>query len=151
MWDVPRYRIRAYVQGLRRARAWKALKPQNSLRIRRTQAEILVTEGFASPAEVVTCRLILNELTPAGVHVYSSRYFVPGQIIALTVHAPRFFYVQATVVSCAKRSLDHRVLSDDPQSYRVDLKFLFASNEERRAVREYCQDFLGRYLYGNDH
>lgn len=107
----------------------------------------MVTEGFASPAEVIKCRLILNEMSPRGVYVYSSAAFAPGQIVALTVHAPRFFYIQAQIVSCAKRQLDHRVIADDPQTYRIRVEFLFSSDEERRSVLEYCRDFLGKYLY----
>jgi hypothetical protein len=148
MWEVPRYRIRRYLRQLRKTRA-EGKKPERPVfHIKRTQAEITVLEGFAAPKKVVQACVVLNDLTPSGLLLFSSEPFYPGQRINLTLESPKLFYARGHITACKHMSLHQHVVGEHTYPYRVAIRFEFGSHEEELSVRRYCQEIYTRYLYG---
>ena len=146
MYDVPRYRIKAYVQNLRRSRQ-QIQRLTQRIHILRSRAEIRVTDGMTLPFRPVLCRVILNEMTAMGVYLYSSDAISPGQRVSLTIQEPRMFYSRGIVLSCQPVFRSGGVISETPLRYRIAVEFQFQTREEREAVTDYCEGFLRERLY----
>lgn len=116
--------------------------------MRRTMAELKVIEGAAFPPDLMHARVVLNDISPWGLMLFTSEPLREGQTIAITIQEPYLFYAQGKVMSCHQTSLKTRILTEDPHPYRVQIKFEFHSLFERNAVRMYCQEVLKKYLFG---
>jgi hypothetical protein len=149
MWGVPRYRIRAYVEGKKKARQRGPARSRNTFHLKRVRAEIAVLEGIARPTLVAPCRILLNDMTPSGILAFAQQQFVPGQKVAITLDAPRRFFVRGYVVACNRISMDTHVITGEPYEFRLAIRFYFESIAERDAVRAYCEEELARALYAD--
>ncbi len=150
MWEVPRYRIRRYLRKVRKARAEASQVEKPVFHLKRTKAEIAILEGLAAPKAVVQASLILNDLTPFGLMLFSEQPLYVGQRIGLTIDAPKLFYARGTVTACKNMDLHRHIFGEAYYAYRVAIKFEFHSAEEERAVARYCQELYRRHLYGNE-
>ncbi len=148
-WEVPRYRIRAYIRGLKKLETITRNRKKRGYKLRRTLAELKVIEGAAYPVDVVQARVVLNDISSHGLMLFCSRPLREGQLMAITIQEPYLFYAQGKVMSCHQLSLKTSILTDEPFPYRVQIKFEFHSLFERNAVRMYCQEVLKKYLFGN--
>ncbi len=147
MWDVPRYRIRAYVRALKRARSARKGSGDFEMHLKRAKAQVRIIEGFASKTAPTPARMILNELTPLGTYVFTRSPFREGQIIEVTLSEPKLFYVKGRVLSCEKINSDSVILSDDPVPYRVAIAFTFQSMYEREMVKMFIHELKLQELY----
>ena len=147
MWDVPRYRIRAYVRALKRARAARKQPREFELHVKRVRAEVRIVEGFASKTEASPGRMILNDMTPLGTYVFTRTPFREGQVLEVTINEPKLFYVKGRVICCERINPDSVVLSEDPVPYRVAIAFTFQSLYEREMVRSFCHEIKLEELY----
>jgi hypothetical protein len=131
-WDVPSHRIRAYVRAVRRGgSAWRGQAA--SLRLKKATAEIKVAE-----LGLLRTQLLLNELTPRGLTLYSHQRLEPGQQLSIVLDTPRQFYAQAIVVGCSSDpASSFRVLSNNPCAYRLYVEFLFESAIEEQMVQSF--------------
>lgn len=145
-WDVPNYRIRAYVRGLRTVATKKRRLLEMPFHMRRVSGLIKVTDGAALAPDLVPARLILNDLTPKGARIFTSYPLMPGQQIQLTLEHPEYFYVRAQVVHCAQVSVSNKILSPQSFHHRIEIRFTFESDLEILRVRNYCQDIYKRYV-----
>lgn len=137
-WEIPAYRVRAYLRNRtaregRRRRESSAgpsfYRVQGELRLRGRRGE---TRGQA-----VSCRLILNDFGPESVRVFCSRQLPAGSRVELVIEQPRPFYVEAKVVSCDTYSASEAIISSAPHRHRVELSYVFFSDDERRAVLQF--------------
>lgn len=147
MWEVPRYRIRRYLRQLRKTRAEGKKPAKPNFHIKRTRAEIKIIEGFATSRTIIQACVILNDLSPVGLMLFSPEPFQPGQKINLTLESPKLFYAKGHVTACKHMTLHQHVFGEEMFSYRVAIKFDFNSPDEEIAVRRYCQEIYNRYLY----
>lgn len=92
-------------------------------------------------------RFILNDFTEKGVSVFSSQSFSQGQRVGLFIPEPRPFYVAAEISACHIMSLKQNVLTDVPLVYRIALRFLSFTAEERRDVRAFCFEANNRFVW----
>jgi hypothetical protein len=150
MWEVPRYRIRRYLRKVRKARAEAPQEPKQVFHVKRTQAELTLLEGLATRKSVIQASIILNDLTPFGLMLFSEHPLYIGQRVGLTIEAPKLFYARGTVTACKNMELHRHIYGETYYAYRVAIKFEFHSTEEERAVARYCQELYRRHLYGND-
>src|SRR6185295_5501267 len=111
MWDVPRYRIRAYVRALKRARTLEKESRDNRMHFKRASANIRVFEGFGSKTEFTRARMILNEMTVKGTYIFTPKPFQQGELVEVTLNEPRLFYVKGRVISCERMNPDSVILS----------------------------------------
>lgn len=147
MWDVPRYRIRAYVRALKRARAVEKEGRDNRMHVKRVRANIRIFEGFASTTVPTAARMILNDITPKGTYVFSPVPFLQGELVEVTVNQPRMFYVKGRVIACERVNPDSVILSEDPVPYRIAVAFEFQSIYERETVKSFIEHLQLEELY----
>lgn len=147
MWDIPRYRIRAYLKGLHRSRNEPRPNPAASLRLQRTQAEILVKGGLGDPARIILASVVLNDLAPESLTVFAGEGLRLGEQVQVTIRLPRLFFVSGQVTYSRAFNLEPRVFSREAFPYRLRIEFSFRSEDERQAVREHIEE-LQKSLLG---
>ena len=147
MWDIPRYRIRAYLKARRVSQAKRAEKPQLALHFKRTQAEIRFVSRPGTTPQTARAIVILNDLRTEGITVFSNQGFQADQLVQITVSAPRLFYVTGRVTYCRVFEFGSRVVSREAFPYRVKIHFDFRSQHEREAVKMYIEE-LSRTVLG---
>lgn len=156
MWNVPTYRIRAYVRNLRKSRKSTASAKRPPLHLKRSHCELSVQNhsqnvisltGTQDQKRIVPATILLNDITPRGAFVFSSEALTPGTTISMSIQGPRRFYVKARVMTCQQIGV-HGGLIHEGLSYphRIGMLFEFATVEERLAVRRYFDDLALRYL-----
>lgn len=138
MWDVPDHRIKAYLQSLKRPKQSRSpSRFKAKFHVRKVNAELRELEMTEAQDLTIPARALLNDFGPTSIKLFTQTKLRPGHELALTLEAPRRFYVQARVVSCQEIPHAARILSDRPAHYRVELEFLFESQEEAEAVSTY--------------
>ena len=136
MWQASGPRSRSSRKGRGKARI------RNSLHLQRVSAEIRIAPRLGERAEVFTARLILNDFSPKGVGFFTRSPVGVGSDLALTLEHPKRIYLKAHVVWCQEVESTHAVISDQHHRYRVGVKFLFQSEEEEKAIQEFCDEVL---------
>jgi hypothetical protein len=150
MWEVPRYRIRRYLRQVRKQRAEQANRPKPQFHIKRTAAHVRVLDGIAKGLGTMPACVILNDLSPAGLLLFTPDQLQPGQRVSLTLDSPKLFYARGIVTACKNISLHQQVFGENNFAFRTAIRFEFQNPDEERAVRRYCQEIYTRYLYGPD-
>jgi hypothetical protein len=103
---------------------------------------------LAAVPTVAQGRLLLNDISPKGLGLFSDQPIMVGQEIALTIEEPKRFYVRGRVVWCQEADADSHILSSHPFSYRIGLVFLFQNAAEEAQVKAYCDELARDVLYG---
>ncbi len=144
MWEIPRFRIRAYVKAIQKQRSdRRAASNKNNTRMKRTQAQLITSNGFGVPVTIIPARVVLNDMQPTEMALFATEPFEEGSVINLTIEEPRRFFITGRVVSCFSNEANTRILTQQAYHYRIRLRFLFNSMEEVVAVKEYCE-YLNR-------
>ncbi|MGZ3698844.1 MAG: hypothetical protein ACXWPM_09695 [Bdellovibrionota bacterium] len=137
MWNPLKHQIRNYVNYKQKKKEKSRELP--SLHIKRTRAELMIQEGLGRSV-VSPARVILNDLTPKGIFLFTTNQLPIGQALSLTMEDPKRFYVRGHVISCQTVIMDRRVISEENYQYRVGIVFDFQSSEESDAVQAYCEE-----------
>jgi len=145
MWGTTDFKARE--QRMRKRALWEKSHPKASLHLKRAKAEILVqqAQSTSSPVRILS-RVILNDMTPLGLFVYTSVPLTPGQQIQLTMDSPARFFVHGKVISTQNVGVGSRVISEVSYPYRIQILFEFKSSGDQDLVQRYCQEVLGSYL-----
>jgi hypothetical protein len=147
MWEVPKYRVRAYLRSLRESRRRQQEKiRRSSMVFKRARAEVRVSDGFTGQIELYPARVILNDFTHFGLKIFTQKALRPGTEVALTLEEPRYFYIRGKVRWCHDLPFDQRVLTDQPYRHRVWIDFNFSSSAEETAVESYCRQLFRDHL-----
>jgi len=148
MWEIPRYRIRAYLRSVRQTRTRDREKlDRSTIHFKRVKVDLRLGDGFGMPVQVVPARAILNDLNIRGLKIFTQMPLEPGTDLSLAIEQPRYFFVRAKVRNCYTLPYDTRIMSETPFIYRVHLSFQFASGAEQAAVDSYCRQLVREYLY----
>ncbi|MCM2322385.1 MAG: PilZ domain-containing protein [Oligoflexia bacterium] len=152
MWDVPIYRIRAYVRKLKKSRRSSGLlnpSPAATARTRhldRAPVQLLIRGGLGADHALVRASVVLHDISPRGLFLFTSSNVAVGEKVTLVIEQPRTFYVQGRIVVCKCLSLRQSILSSEaPFPYRVGILFEFRSAAEQRAVQQYCEQLARRW------
>lgn len=141
MWD---YQLRAY-----RKKRKKLLEDQER-RIRyhmtRIWAEIQWRPTRQDDPVQTPVRFILNDLTDSGVTVFSTRGFSPGQKVGFFIPEPRPFYVEAEIGESKLLTLRQSVLTQTPLPYRISMRFLVYTTDEKSSVQNFCSEAFRQYI-----
>ena len=141
MWQVPNQKMRALISARKRERE----RSRKSFHLRRTRAQVKIVSSIEShPVQEV--RVVLNDISPKAMSLFSGDPIGVGQVAAITLDEPTRIYVRARVVSCQELDFESRVITENPFSYRVALLFLFESEEEARAFKIYCEQLAQEVL-----
>ncbi len=147
MWDVPRYRVRAYLRSVRASKQReRERKERSQYHMKQVRAELRIGDSFNQALELLTAKVVLNDVTHQGMKLFVNEPLLPGTQVSLTIEEPRYFYAKANVLWCHPVTLNQRVLHREPLNFRVGLEFLFSSMTEQMAIRNYCQTIFVEHL-----
>lgn len=102
----------------------------------RVSAEIMIT----ATKQIVDSRVFLNDLSPTGVGCFTNTHVDKGENISLVIEQPRHLFVKGQVLWCTPYTMSTKILSQETFKYRVGIKFIFADEEEKAALRKFCDD-----------
>lgn len=114
--------------------------------LKKTPAELILDEGVGRPKTIFHAMVVLNELTPEGIHLFAESPFQGLQELTLNIPSLRNFFIKGKVVSCNETPVNPGILTARTFHYRIELSFIFQSESERQAVREYCNYLKAAYL-----
>lgn len=114
--------------------------------LKKTPAELILDEGVGRPKTIFQAMVVLNELTPDGIHLFSESPFGGHQELTLNIPSLRNFFIKGKVVACTEIQVNPGIMSARSFNYRVQLSFIFNSEAEREAVREYCNYLKASFL-----
>jgi hypothetical protein len=142
MWQAPNQRSRASISNRKRERD----KTRRPLHLKRVQAELKVADPGQTPT-VTSARVLLNDISPKGMGLFSASPFLPGTEIALTLSSPRQVYLRGRVAWCQEYDVDSKILSKNQFSYRVGIEFLFDSEAEEKSLKAFCEEIFKEHLF----
>ncbi len=143
MWQAPSQRSRALAHQKRKERD----RYRQQFHVRRVRAEIKVSEPMVQSTRSAA-RVVLNDVTPNGLGLFSEHPVMPGQEVAITLEEPKRFYVRGRVTWCQEYECNTHVLSQTSFRYRVGIEFIFETPEEQAAVEAYCIELAEKYISG---
>lgn len=112
-------------------------KARKNIPFLRVSAEIMIESSKA----VADSRVFLNDLSPTGVGVFTNLAIEKGEAVSLVIEQPRHLFVKGQIMWCAPYTLNTKVLTSQEQfRYRIGIKFVFNDDEERNALKKYCDD-----------
>jgi hypothetical protein len=91
-------------------------------------------------------RIILNDLSPKGVGIFSQQPFTPGMECLLTLLEPYKITIRGKTVWCDEVHHDSHILSSQPYSYRIGIEFVFNTPAEKEALEKLYQDLVKEHL-----
>ncbi len=91
-------------------------------------------------AHVYAGRLVLNEFSPTGVYLFSQAHLPVGEPLSLVIENPRKFYCKAKVEWTKDVVTETHIFSKEKFQVRMSLKFVFASEEEKKAAQSYFEE-----------
>jgi PilZ domain len=143
MWQAPNQRVRASANAKKRERE----RSRRPLHIKRIHAELeLVTSDSGHPFKTEV-RVILNDLSPRGVGIFSHESLVAGQEVTLDIKDPYKIHLRARVIWCQEYDAYSHVLSSNPYSYRLGLEFVLPTGEEQTAIKTFCEEVSKNHLF----
>lgn len=119
------------------------------MHIKKVKAEIRLIQTSEQPTQATEARVVLNDLNPLGMGIFSSEPLLVGQEIAITLTDPKRVYLRGRIVWCQEFDIDSHVISQNNFHYRAGIKFTFTSKEEEDAVRQYVDEMARTFLYSN--
>ena len=144
MWQAPNQKTRSFGSSKKRNKD----RLDRHFHLKRVQAELKILGVLDAPPKLFEARVLLNDLSPKGLGLFTIEPLVIGQEVALTLEEPKRFYIKARVVWCNEYDSDTHVLTDHAFSYRVGLEFSYETQEEEKGVIDYCEELAQKYLYG---
>lgn len=147
MWEVPKYRIRAYLRSVQtqRKRARDRVDRETP-HLQRVRVELRMFEGLGTPPTLVTGRALLNDLTTRQLKLFTAEPLEIGAALSLTIRTPQPFFVNARVAFCHEAPFTTRVLTETPLRYRVGVVFQFRTANETSAVEEFVTLLQSQHL-----
>ena len=90
------------------------------------------------PPEVITARVVLNDVNQKGLLLFSSIPLSLEQKVEIVMQDPHPFTANGTIRSCQQMAFDQRIISDQQFQYRVSVEFDVSTDEERQRIDLYC-------------
>jgi hypothetical protein len=138
MWQSPNQRVRAQANARRRERDRMRLP----FHIKRVNASVALSGPDAASSTSVEVRVILNDFTPKGMGLFSPNKFAAGDEVTVTLDNPKKIQLKGRIIWCQEYEARGKVLTEQTFSYRVGVQFFFASEEEEKSLKAYCDDLL---------
>jgi hypothetical protein len=137
MWQAPNSRTRTSNKKRSNERM------SRPLHIRRVDIGIKIPSPEGERASVV--RMLLSDISPKGLCLYTSVALTPGQEISLSMVEPQPFELKAQVAWCQAQPSAHHILSANPFLYRAGVVLEFSSPEQMQAFASFCQKMSDEY------
>jgi hypothetical protein len=146
MWQAPNQRVRA-LQSAKKRQIDRLSRP---LHLKRVRAEVRINATQSAPQKIAEARVLLNDVSPTGMGIFSTIPFLVGQEVAITLEDPKRVFLRGRVTWCQEYDVDSHILSANSFSYRMGIKFVFQSKVEEEAVRLFCEELCQNVLYTDD-
>jgi hypothetical protein len=117
------------------------------LHIQRAAAQIVPNQGVGTPKVVVHAMVMINEISPVGITLFSQKSFGNGQPVTLNIPDLQNFFVKGKISACQEVPMSPGILRNEPFKFRVQIRFDFGDEAERQAVKEYCLALQQQYLH----
>ena len=144
MWQAPSQRGKAITAAKKR----ELMRRRFPIHIKRAHAQLKIVSGSTSEAAPLEVRLILNDLSPGGVGIFSVTALTPGQDVVIVLEQPRMKEVKGQVIWCQEHDSSTHVLSKARYTYRCGIKFLYDSAEKQEEMKKYCEEVMNDYIHG---
>jgi Tfp pilus assembly protein PilZ len=132
MWQSPNQRVRAQFNARKRERE----RMKMPFHIKRVHATVEIGD------QKIDVRLILNDLTPKGMGLFSSTRFSTGDEVTIYLENPKKIQLKGKIAWCQEYEVRGKVLTEKSFSHRVGLQFVFSSPEEEQAMKAYCSEVM---------
>lgn len=128
------------------SRAPKRKGRSKPLSMSRIQAELKNAKDTTEPVQPI--RLVLNDLTPLGIQIFTTTALPTGFEILVSLTHPSRIDLHGKVTSCQQYNLNSKILDMSGQSYRYRARvvFQFADATERDVVRDFCKQLIDQYV-----
>jgi hypothetical protein len=147
MWEVPKYRISAYLRSVQTQRKReKDRVDRETMHLQRVRVELRMFEGLGAPPTLISGRALLNDLTARQLKLFTSEPLETGATLSLTICTRQPFFVNARVAFCHEAPFTTRVLTETPLRYRVGIVFQFRTANEAAAVEEFVSLLQNQHL-----
>jgi hypothetical protein len=142
MWQVPNQKLRAMISARKREKE----RAKQAFHIRRTHAQLKIVSPPTPNNQILDVRVVLNDISPKQMCLFSSTPLAPGQIAAVTIDEPRRIYVRARILGCQELDCESKVISTQAFGYRLTLAFIFESEEEERQFKSFYEELATEVL-----
>lgn len=143
MWQAPNQRLRAVANAKRKERE-RARRP---IHIKRISAKVGLVSGENTEYLPAEFRLTLNDLSPAGVGVYSTSPLAAGQLVVLEINDPIAIKIRAKVIWCQGHTSRGHIISNQSFSFRMGFEFVLSTPEETVAVQNFCENISKNHIF----
>ena len=142
MWQSSTQRSRALIAEKKRERE----KRRSPIHLRRVMAQLKISEADGT-ASLIDARVVLNDLSVKGLGIFTMQPLLVGQSISLTLEYPKRIYIKGRVIWCQEIDSSSHVLSETSYQFRMGLQFVFATDEERIAVKSFCDEVMQIHVH----
>ncbi|HTL11833.1 MAG TPA: hypothetical protein VL588_05065 [Bdellovibrionota bacterium] len=143
MWDYRgSYGPFAYGYRYRRGKYQRRRADLPKLRFTRVEAEVR-PEPRGIP---IQARLLLAELYPKAVFVFTRMPFAPGTEISVTFSWPRQFFLKGRVVACSAVG-QGRIIRSTSDGYRLAIALEFESDTDRFLAESHILELRSKYVF----
>jgi Tfp pilus assembly protein PilZ len=115
----------------------------------RVSAELKSVDAPGTPALLAETRIVLNDLSPFGVGLFSEKPFNVGQEVALTLEHPRRIFVKGKIAWCEDQTPHSHVMSAKPFGYRLGIQFTFQTEQEQETLKQFCEELSREVLHAS--
>jgi hypothetical protein len=119
------------------------------IHIRRTLCSLKITNRPELANIAYPARFVLNDIIPAGIHVFISQMLEPGMLVDITVESPFRMNLKGQILSCQPHDSTAHIITERAFPYKAGIRFAFANDAEKDAVKKLCMDLKRDYILGN--
>ncbi len=151
MWHSPNQRLRALAHAKKRERD-RARRPFHVKRI--TAHLTLLTPStkinpHENPDPPIPIRVVLNDLTPKGVGLFSQAALIAGQEVIMAISEPMKLDIRSRIIWCQEHGANSHVLSPNPFCFRLGVEFILPTTEDQQNVSAFWEEVCKNHLYSS--
>jgi hypothetical protein len=142
MWQAPNARVRAAANAKKRDKE----RSRRPIHIKRAIAQVKAVTLNAPEGEKIEARVVLNDLSPKGVGLYTKLPLVPTQEVMVEMQDPGPITLKGRVLWCQHDANSH-VVSVQAHSYRIGIEFITTSEDEQKAIQAFCDEVFKNHVF----
>ena len=124
----------------------RPLRTNLPIQLLRIDAKLRTYNAFNEPTGFLPVRLVLSDIAPSGVLLFSRVPLSNNDLVAMSVEHPLNFYIRGRVIGSQLMRESRLILSPDAFVYRIAIKFEFTSAAEAKNVRQLCQRIFEEFI-----
>lgn len=137
MWQAPNQRLKAQANMKQRERD----RNRSNFHIKRVAISLLLQVPGGEPLKI-DARALLNDFSASGMGLFTAHNFNPDDEITITFDSPRKIEIKGRVAWCQQYHVVGKVIKAQSFSFRAGIQFRFTSEEEEKAVKDFCDELL---------